>query len=111
VKEVLQDLNDAFTNRYRLGIMSALMVNDFVDFNTLKELLDMKDGNLASHTKALESLNYITIEKSFVGKKTNTKYRVTAQGRKAFEQHLEALEKLVMSTTGLHPPEKNYNGD
>lgn len=98
MKEVLQDINDAFTSRYRLGIMSALMVNDFLDFNTLKELLDMKDGNLASHTKALESLEYITIEKSFIGKKTNTKYRVTYKGRKAFEQHLEALEKILRST-------------
>jgi DNA-binding MarR family transcriptional regulator len=98
VKEALQDLNKAFENNIRLAIMSALMVNDFVDFNTLKDLLEpmkITDGNLASHIKHLESAKYIAVEKSFIGKKTNTKYRVTYEGRKAFEQHLEALEKIV----------------
>lgn len=101
MKDYLQDLNKAFENNIRLAIMSALMVNDFMDFNTLKDLLDplkITDGNLASHIKHLESAAYVTIEKSFIGKKTNTKYRVTYKGRKAFEQHLEALEKILRST-------------
>lgn len=80
--------------------MSALVVNDFMDFNALKDLLDplnITDGNLASHIKHLESTKYIEVEKSFIGRKPNTKYRVTAEGRRAFEQHLEALEKILKS--------------
>ena len=75
--------------------MSVLMVNESADFTTLKELLGVTDGNLASHTKALETENYIMIEKQFIGKKPNTSYRTTADGRKAFTAHIEALEKLI----------------
>lgn len=103
MKDVLQDLNKAFESRIRLGIMSALMVNESLDFNALKELLDATDGNLASHTRALENLQYIEVEKTFVGRKPNTRYRMSAQGRSAFEQHLAALEKLL-SQTGDQPP-------
>lgn len=77
--------------------MAILMVNDRVDFNTLKELLGVTDGNLASHTKALEQEEYIAIEKQFIGKKPNTQYRATSSGKKAFQNHLEALEKLIKS--------------
>jgi DNA-binding MarR family transcriptional regulator len=77
--------------------MAILMVNDRVDFNTLKELLGITDGNLASHTKALEQEEYIAIEKQFIGKKPNTQYRATPSGKKAFQDHLEALEKLIKS--------------
>lgn len=70
LKNIIQNINKAFDHRIRLGIMSVLMVNDSADFNTLKELLGATDGNLASHTKALEAENYITIEKQFIGKKT-----------------------------------------
>lgn len=77
--------------------MAILMVNDRVDFNTLKELLGVTDGNLASHTKALEQEEYIAIEKQFIGKKPNTQYRATPSGKKAFQNHLEALEKLIKS--------------
>jgi DNA-binding MarR family transcriptional regulator len=77
--------------------MAILMVNDRVDFNTLKELLGVTDGNLASHTKALEQEEYIAIEKQFIGKKPNTQYRATPSGKKAFQDHLEALEKLIKS--------------
>lgn len=72
------------------------MVNDAADFNTLKELLGVTDGNLASHTKALEAENYITIEKQFIGKKPNTTYIATKEGRKAFRDHIDALEKLIL---------------
>lgn len=75
--------------------MSVLMVNESADFSTLKELLGVTDGNLASHTKALELENYIVIEKQFIGKKPNTSYRSTKEGRKAFQNHIEALEKLI----------------
>ena len=78
--------------------MSVLMVNESADFNTLKELLGVTDGNLASHTKALEQEKYITIEKQFIGKKPNTSYIVTKIGRKAFQEHIEALEKLITKT-------------
>ena len=71
------------------------MVNESADFSSLKELLGVTDGNLASHTKALELENYIAIEKQFIGKKPNTSYRTTKEGRKAFQDHIEALEKLL----------------
>lgn len=75
--------------------MSILMVNPDVNFNRLKELLEVTDGNLASHIKALEKSEYIRVEKSFIGRKPNTKYIATAAGKKAFRQHIEALEQLI----------------
>ena len=75
--------------------MSVLAVNDMLDFNTLKEYLDVTDGNLATHIKALEKDKFIGVKKSFVGKKPNTKFFITKTGRKAFENHLNALEKLI----------------
>ena len=78
-----------------MGIMSILMVNDFVDFGTLKEQLQITDGNLASHINALEKLKYIEIRKQFVGKKPNTSFAATNAGKTAFIQHLDALEKLI----------------
>lgn len=71
------------------------MVNESLDFNGFKELLDVTDGNLASHTRALEKLEFITVEKSFIGRKPNTRFSITRIGKKAFEQHLAALEKLL----------------
>jgi DNA-binding MarR family transcriptional regulator len=71
------------------------MVNEHADFNMLKELLGVTDGNLASHTKALENDQFIAIEKQFIGKKPNTRYSITDSGRKAFTAHIEALEKLI----------------
>ena len=78
--------------------MSILMVNDFVDFGTLKLQLQITDGNLASHINALEKLNYVEIRKQFVGKKPNTSYAATKEGKKAFNKHLDALEKLIHSS-------------
>lgn len=75
--------------------MSALMVNDEVDFLGLKELLDVTDGNLASHITALEKVAYIKVNKEFIGKKTRTSFAVTALGRREFNSHLNALEKLL----------------
>jgi DNA-binding MarR family transcriptional regulator len=95
VKVSINGLHKAFESRIRLGIMSALAVNDELEFNALKELLDVTDGNLASHIKALEKEKFIGVEKSFVGKKPNTKYYMTKAGKKAFEAHLVILEKLI----------------
>ena len=95
MKELLLNLNKHFENRIRLGIMSVLMVNDWVDFNTMKETLNVTDGNLASQMKALEAERYVELKKQFLDKKPNTTYRATIEGRKAFEVHLAALEKLI----------------
>ena len=95
---MIGELNKAFESRVRLGIMSILLVNESVDFNTLKELLQVTDGNIASHITALEKFNYIEIRKQFIGKKPNTSYAVTTSGEKAFAEHLDALEKLIKST-------------
>jgi len=90
---MLENFNKAFESKARLGIMSVLMVNDSIDFNRLKELLT--DGNLASHLKALEEIEYILVQKQFIGKKPNTTYQATAIGRKAFSDHLNVLENLI----------------
>lgn len=95
MKLSINGLHKAFDSRIRLGIMSALAVNDMLDFNSLKEYLDLTDGNLASHLKGLEKEDFISVEKSFVGRKPNTKYFMTKEGKKAFEDHLKALEKLI----------------
>jgi DNA-binding MarR family transcriptional regulator len=95
VKNFIDRLNKAFENRIRLGIMSALMVNASVDFLALKELLDVTDGNLASHITALEKLEYIAVKKEFVGKKTKTTYMATKLGRIEFNNHLKALEDMI----------------
>ncbi|OJU54406.1 MAG: transcriptional regulator [Bacteroidales bacterium 45-6] len=92
---IIANLNKAFDSRIRLGIMSILSVNDSADFNTMKELLGVTDGNLASHLKALESSQYILSSKQFIGRKPNTKYSLTDLGRKSFQEHLDALEKLI----------------
>jgi DNA-binding MarR family transcriptional regulator len=94
---LIENLNKIFDSRIRLGIMSALMVNEEVNFNELKELLNITDGNLASHLKTLEESSYIKIQKGFIGRKTNTTYSVTKAGEKAFKTHLTALEKMIGS--------------
>ena len=95
MKSNIEDLNKAFESRVRLGIMSILLVNDWVDFSNLKDMLSITDGNLASHIVALEKMNYVEVKKQFVGKKPNTSYAVTKAGRKAFNDHLNALEQLL----------------
>lgn len=95
MKNIIQNINKAFDHRIRLGIMSVLMVNESADFTSLKEILGVTDGNLASHAKALEAENYIIVEKQFIGRKPNTKYIATKAGKKAFQEHIEALEKLI----------------
>ena len=95
MKEILQDLDKAFESKIRLAIMSALMVNDSLDFNALKELLDVTDGNLAGHLKYLEDKAYINHKKTFLQRKPNTSYMATQAGRQAFDKHIKALERLI----------------
>jgi DNA-binding HxlR family transcriptional regulator len=95
VKNPISNINKSFENRIRLGIMSILMINDWVDFNMLKETLEVTDGNLASHLNSLEKIEYIEVRKSFIGKKPNTSYAVSKKGKKAFKDHLDALEALI----------------
>lgn len=93
----IQKLNKIFENRVRLGIMSVLMVNDSYDFNSLKETLGVTDGNLASHLKALEDHEIITVSKQFIDRKSNTTYSITENGKKLFLAHLKALEDIIGS--------------
>jgi len=95
MKTIIDGLNKNFENRVRLGIMSALMVNNALDFNNLKDLLGVTDGNLASHLKALEKHQLIQISKQFIGRKPNTTYSATELGRLSFKKHLNALEQLL----------------
>lgn len=95
MKDSLEHFDKAFESKIRLQIMSVLLANDTYDFNSLKELLNSTDGNLASHAKVLEKENYITVIKSFNGRKPNTKYQATTAGKKAFRKHLETLENLI----------------
>ena len=75
--------------------MSALITNESFDFNTLKEILAVSDGNLASHIKALKKMEYIHISKQFINKKPNTKYTISKRGKSAFKKHVDALEQLI----------------
>ena len=95
MKNSFQNLNKAFDNKIRLGIMSVLSVNSRTSFNDLKEMLDVTDGNLASHIKSLEGANYIKVIKSFKNRKPNTNYEITPSGVAAFESHLQALEEIL----------------
>ena len=97
MKNPIENLNKVFDSRIRLGIMSALLVNEDVNFNELKELIQVTDGNLASHLKTLEESAYIKVQKGFIGRKTNTTYSVTKAGEKAFKLHLDALEQMIRS--------------
>lgn len=78
--------------------MSILMVNESIDFKSLKELLGVTDGNLASHIKSLENEKYISSLKQFIDKKPNTSYQATAEGKVAFVSHIEAIEKLIQKS-------------
>ncbi len=98
MKDIIENINKLFESRVRLGIMSILLVNESADFNSLKEMLEVTDGNLASHLSMLENNKYLKVNKKFIGKKPNTTYSVTPLGRKAFAEHLDALEKLINKT-------------
>ena len=100
MKKLLVNFNKAFESRVRLGIMSVLMVNESADFSSLKELLNLSDGNLASHIKALEEVSYIVVNKQFINRKPNTTYSASREGKKAFNAHLKELENLIKNQQG-----------
>lgn len=95
MKNPIGQLNKFFDSRIRLGVMSALMVNEEISFNELKQLLEVTDGNLASHIVQLEEAGFVKVHKGFIGKKTNTTYSITRAGSKAFREHLQALENMI----------------
>lgn len=95
MKNPFELFDKAFENRIRLQIISVLVSNEFYDFNSMKELLGVTDGNLASHLKGLEKEEYITVFKTYKGRKPNTQYSASEKGKIAFKQHLEALENLI----------------
>ena len=95
MKNLFENLDKILEHRVRLQIVSVLMANDSYDFNSLKELLNITDGSLATHMKALEREKYIIVTKSFVDRKPNTRYKVAERGRSAFKKHLEAMAELV----------------
>ena len=95
MSSLISQLNKVFDSRIRIGIMSALMVNEGMNFNDLKALMHVTDGNLATHLKTLEENKYIQVKKGFIGRKTNTTYSISKTGEKAFRNHLDALEKII----------------
>ena len=95
MKNPIENLNKVFESRIRLGVMSILMVNSEINFNDLKQMLDVTDGNLASHLTNLEENGFIKVHKGFVGRKTNTTYSITKVGEKSFKEHIEPLENII----------------
>ncbi|MEN8138433.1 MAG: transcriptional regulator [Bacteroidota bacterium] len=95
MKDILKNINKVFENKIRMGIMSVLSVNESVDFNRMKEVLAVTDGNLASNIKSLEKNGYIDVSKEFVGKKPHTTYRITKLGKSAFIKHIDAVERFI----------------
>jgi DNA-binding MarR family transcriptional regulator len=95
LKNPITGLNKIFESRIRLGVMSVLMMNEEVNFNDLKQILEVTDGNLATHLVNLEENGFIKVHKGFVGKKTNTTYTLTKTGEKAFTDHITALESMI----------------
>lgn len=91
----ISGLNKIFDNRIRLGVMSVLMVNEEISFNDLKQMLEVTDGNLATHLVTLEESGFIKVHKGFIGRKTNTTYSITKAGQKAFTDHIGALEQMI----------------
>ncbi len=95
MKNPFENLDKILEHSIRLQIMSVLVANESYDFSALKELLDITDGNLATNIKALEKEKYISVLKTFVDRKPNTRYKATEKGRNAFKKHIEALEELI----------------
>lgn len=90
-------LDPVIHERVRLGIISALAVNDELSFNDLKKLLHITDGNLSVHARKLEDVGYLKCSKSFVGRQPRTSFRVTSAGRRALESYLAQMESVIRS--------------
>ncbi|MFN8254763.1 MAG: transcriptional regulator [Bacteroidales bacterium] len=101
MKNFISGLNKNFDNRIRLGIMSVLAVNEWVEFNVLKDMLELTDGNLASHISSLEKNGYLETRKQFIARKPNTSYRITQFGKLEFKKHIDSLEIIIK--------EQNFN--
>ena len=95
MKNPISGLNKIFDNRIRLGVMSVLMMNEDISFNDLKGMLEVTDGNLATHLVTLEDSGFIKVHKGFIGRKTNTTYSITKSGDRAFKEHVKALEGMI----------------
>ncbi len=95
IESSVPNLDAVIHERMRLGIVSALAVNDSLSFNDLKKLLAASDGNLSVHARRLEEAEYVECEKSFEGRMPKTEYRLTAKGKKAFERYLNHMEALI----------------
>ncbi len=95
MKNPISGLNKIFESRIRLGVMSILAVNEEISFNDLKQMLEVTDGNLATHLVNLEEQGFIKVHKGFIGRKTNTTYAITKTGEKAFQEHITALENMI----------------
>lgn len=95
MKNPFENLDRVLEHRVRLQIMSVLVTEDALDFNSLKDMLNVTDGNLASHIKALEKEKYLSVSKTFVDRKPNTKYKITEKGRNSFRKHIDALEQVI----------------
>jgi len=91
-------LDPVIHERVRLGIISALAVNEALSFNDLKQLLEITDGNLSVHARKLEDAGYVRCTKSFVGRQPRTEFKLTASGRRALESYLEQMESVIRST-------------
>ena len=97
LENALPHLDRIIHERMRLGIVSALAVNDSLTFNELKKLLQTTDGNLSVHARRLEEASYVECTKSFEGRVPRTEYRLTPSGRKAFERYLDHMEALIQA--------------
>ena len=95
MKNPIAGLNKIFDNRIRLGVMSVLIVNEEISFNDLKALLEVTDGNLATHLVTLEENGFIKVHKGFIGRKTNTTYSITKLGDREFKNHVKVLEGMI----------------
>ncbi len=95
MKSPFENLDKVLEHRVRLQILSVLAAGDSSDFNSLKQLLDVTDGNLATHIKALEREKYVHVTKAFIDRKPNTRYKITDRGRTAFKRHIEAMADVV----------------
>jgi DNA-binding MarR family transcriptional regulator len=91
------ELDPVIHERVRLGIISALAVNNELSFNDLKKLLEITDGNLSVHARKLENAGYVKCTKSFVGRQPRTKFRLTNSGRRALEEYLGQMESMIRS--------------
>jgi DNA-binding HxlR family transcriptional regulator len=97
VEQALPNLDRIIHERMRLGIISALAVNESLTFNELKKLLQTTDGNLSVHARRLEEVKYVECTKSFEGRMPKTEYKLSAAGRKAFERYLDHMEALIQA--------------